>query len=74
MENQKLGNVYQINVGNLQQNQTKSLALLSVFNRFDIRTHLSFEANIIWDDSNTGKHHESSIIYSSLEVVSSKEQ
>lgn len=73
MENQQLGNTYQVNVGNLQQNQTKSVALLSVFNQFEIGTDLSFDAHITWDDSKTGKHHESSIIYSSLEVVSSKE-
>jgi len=73
MENQQLGNTFQVNVGNLQQNQTKSVALLSVFNQFEIGTDLSFDAHITWDDSKTGKHHESSIIYSSLEVVSSKE-
>ena len=73
MENQKLGNAYQINVGNLQQNQTKSVALLSVFDQFDIGTDLSFEAHISWDDAKTGKHHESSVINSSLKVVSSKE-
>ena len=73
MENQQLGNSYQINVGNLQNNQTKSVALLSVFNRFDIGTDLSFEAHITWDDAKTGKHHESSVISSSLKVVSSKE-
>ena len=73
MENQKLGNAYQIKVGNLQQNQTKSLALLSVFNRFDIGTDLSFEAHICWDDVKTGKHRESPVINSSLKVVSSKE-
>ena len=73
MENQQLGNMYQINVGNLQQNQTKSVALLSVFNQFEIGTDLSFEAHITWDDSKTGKHHESPVIYSSINVVSSKE-
>ena len=73
MENQKLGNAYQINVGNLQQNQTKSVALLSVFDQFDIGTDLSFEAHICWDDVKTGKHHESPVINSSLKVVSSKE-
>ena len=73
MENQKLGNAYQIKVGNLQQNQTKSVALLSVFNRFDIGTDLSFEAHICWDDVKTGKHRESPVINSSLKVVSSKE-
>ena len=60
-------------MGNLQQNQTKSVALLSVFNQFEIGTDLSFEAHITWDDYKTGKHHESSLIYSSLNVVSSKE-
>ena len=63
-------NYFQINVGNLQIDQTKSIALLSLINKYSEGSEVTFESHITWEDIETGEVHESAVITSTLKVVS----
>jgi hypothetical protein len=69
----KSGNYFQINVGNLQLEQTKSIALISSINKYLKDSKVSFECHITWEDVETGEVHESPVTNSNLKVVSISE-
>ena len=64
------GNYFQINVGNLQLGQIKSIALLSSINKYTEGSEVTFESHITWEDIETGEVHESAVTTSTLKVVS----
>ena len=70
----KSGNFYQISIGNLQLNQTKSIAFLASIGKYIKDSNLPFESHITWDDVETGKENESSVFNSTLYVVSIAEE
>ena len=69
----KSGNYFQIKVGNLQLEQTKSIALISSINKYLEGSEVSFECHITWEDVETGEVHESPVTNSNLKVVSISE-
>ena len=66
----KSGNYFQIKVGNLQLEQTKSIALISSINKYLEGSKVTFESHITWEDIETGEVHESPVTNSTLKVVS----
>ncbi len=72
MQGHRSGNFFQIDIGSLQLNQTKSVALLSKVGEFPNGNDLSFKAHITWEELETGKQNESSVVNSTLKVVTLK--
>ena len=70
----KSGNFYQISIGNLQLNQTKSIAFLASIGKYIKDSNLPFESHITWDEVETGEENESSVFNSTLNVVSIAEE
>ena len=72
MQGHRSGNFFQIDIGSLQLNQTKSVALLTKVGEFPNGNDLSFKAHITWEELETGKQNESSVVNSTLKVVTLK--
>ena len=72
MQGHRSGNFFQIDIGSLQLNQTKSVALLTKVGEFPNGNDLSFKAHTTWEDLETGKQNESSVVNSTLKVVTLK--
>ena len=72
MQGHRSGNFFQINIGSLQLNQTKSVALLTKVGEFPNGNDLSFKAHTTWEELETGKQNESSVVNSTLKVVTLK--
>ena len=72
MQGHRSGNFFQIDIGSLQLNQTKSVALLTKVGEFPNGNDLSFKAHITWEEFETGKQNESSVVNSTLKVVTLK--
>jgi len=70
---QRSGNFFQIDVGTLQLDQVKSIALLAKIDLLDNGKELPFEAHITWEEIETSMQNESSVKSSALKVVSIKE-
>ena len=66
----KSNNYYNINIGNLQLNQTRSVALLTEIFERRLGHSVSLEVHATWDDINTGERLESKVASSSIKVVS----
>ena len=72
MRGHRSGNFFQIDIGSLQLDQTKSVALLTKVGEFPNGNDLSFKAHITWEELETGKQNESSVVNSTLKVVTLK--
>ena len=72
MQGHRSGNFFQIDIGSLQLDQTKSVALLTKVGEFPNGNDLSFKAHITWEELETGKQNESSVVNSTLKVVTLK--
>ena len=72
MQGHRSGNFFQIDIGSLQLNQTKSVALLTKVGEFPNGNDLSFKAHTTWEELETGKQNESSVVNSTLKVVTLK--
>jgi Ca-activated chloride channel homolog len=72
MQGHRSGNFFQIDIGSLQLNQTKSVALLTKVGEFPNGNDLSFKAHVTWEELETGKQNESSVVNSTLKVVTLK--
>jgi len=72
MKGHRSGNFFQIDIGSLQLSQTKSVALLTKVGEFPNGNDLSFKAHITWEEFETGKQNESSVVNSTLKVVTLK--
>ena len=72
MQGHRSGNFFQIDIGSLQLHQTKSVALLTKVGEFPNGNDLSFKAHITWEELETGKQNESSVVNSTLKVVTLK--
>ena len=70
LKGEKSNSYYNINVGNLQLNQTRSIALLTEILDQRLGHSVSFEVRATWDDINTGERLESKVAISSINVVS----
>ena len=70
LKGEKSNNYYNIDVGNLQLNQTRSVALLTEIFAQQLGQSISFEVHATWDDINTGERLESKVASSSIKVVS----
>jgi hypothetical protein len=72
MQGHRSGNFFQIDIGSLQLDQTKSVALLTKVGEFPNGNDLSFKAHTTWEELETGKQNESSVVNSTLKVVTLK--
>jgi len=72
MQGHRSGNFFQIDIGLLQLDQKKSVALLTKVGEFPNGNDLSFKAHITWEELETGKQNESSVVNSTLKVVTLK--
>ena len=70
---QRSGNFFQIDLGTLQLDQVKSIALLAKIDLLDNVKELPFEAHITWEAIETSMQNESSVESTALKVVSIKE-
>jgi Ca-activated chloride channel family protein len=70
LKGEKSKNYYNIDFGNLQLNQTRSIALLTEILDQCLGHSVSFEVHVTWDDINTGERLESKVAISSIKVVS----
>ena len=70
LKGEKSKNYYNIDIGNLQLNQTRSIALLTEILDQCLGHSVSFEVHVTWDDINTGERLESKVAISSIKVVS----
>jgi Ca-activated chloride channel homolog len=73
LKGERSGNFYNIHIGNLQLNQTKSVALLSEIYEQTLGQSVSFEVHVTWDDMDTNERFESKVITSSIQAVSEDE-
>ena len=73
LKREKSNNYYNIDIGNLQINQTRSVALLSEIFGQSLGQSVSFEVHATWDDINTGERLKSKVTTSSIKVVSEDE-
>ena len=55
LKGEKSNNYYNIDIGNLQLNQTRSVALLTEIIAQPLGQSISFEVHATWDDINTGE-------------------
>ena len=70
LKGEKSGSFYNIDIGNLQLNQTRSVALLTEIFTQPLGQSIPFEVHATWDDINTGERLESKVASSSIKVVS----
>jgi Ca-activated chloride channel family protein len=70
LKGEKSNNYYNIDFGNLQLNQTRSVALLTEIIAQPLGQSISFEVHATWDDINTGERLESKVASSSIKAVS----
>ena len=70
---QRSGNFFQIDIGTLQLNQTKSVAILAKIGELPNNSDLPFTAHITWEDLETGKSNKSLVVATTLKVVSISE-
>ena len=73
LKGEKSNSYYNINVGNLQLNQTRSIALLTEIFAQPLGQSVSFEVHATWDDISTGERCESIVKTSSIKTVSKNE-
>ena len=70
LKGEKSNNYYNIDIGNLLLNQTRSVALLTEIFAQPLGQSVSFEVHATWDDIETGERAEGKVITSSIKAVS----
>jgi Ca-activated chloride channel homolog len=73
LKGEKSNNFYNIDIGNLQLNQTRSVALLTEIFAEPLGQSVSFEVHATWDDIETGERAEGKVTTSSIKSVSENE-
>jgi Ca-activated chloride channel family protein len=74
MREDRSGNLLQINLGTMQLNRMKTVALLTEVSELSKGKELPFEAYVTWEDVDSGEQLRSATVNSVLRVVSSREE
>jgi hypothetical protein len=74
MREDRSGNLLQINLGTMQLNRMKTVALLTEVSELSKGKELPFEAYVTWENVDSGEQLRSATVNSVLRVVSSREE